>query len=550
MFKHVKMRRQIICPMRSHFPPDASQRPETGSAYAVRLAAENGIYRDCVNVHNLPDIFHYWSNRHVRPQLEALGFSTPNEMFQKYLGAHFGPGKNTAPRFASVGSGNCDLEVSLASHFRSTGRPDFIIDCLDLNSAMLERGRIAAEEQHVAGCLNFLQIDFNEWTPAHEYDAVIANQTLHHVVKLEDLFARIKGCLKRDGSLVVSDIIGRNGHQRWPEALQLIEDFWRKLPPSYRFNRTLQRYEELYENWDCSGEGFEGIRSQDILPLLIDHFHFKLFFGFANLIDPFVDRTFGDNFDVKSAWDRDFIDQVHQRDDEEILAGRIKPTHMLAVMTTHPAASLICRTHLTPQFCVRDTALQPAAGASVSTSRKDAYDWHSWPHDAQRELEIACARLKQSQETAAELKQEVTTRTLWAMQLEKELEEKIAWGLQLEKQVEDWAAWGLDLEKQLEERTGWALQLEKRLEESTAAVVQLSAELERANEELEARTRWALTLQQEIDEHKAQALSLSNDLGQLAWARPIDRYFHRPLHLVYRLARWVRNRISPKLPSS
>ena len=61
------------------------------------------------------------------------------------------------------------------------------------------------------------------------------------------------------------------------------------------------------------------------------------------------------------------------------------------------------------------------------------------------------------------------------------------------------------------------------------------------NEQMEARTGWALRLQQEIDDREIQALHLNQDLEQLAWARPLDRYFHRPLYLVYRLARWVRN---------
>ena len=59
-----------------------------------------------------------------------------------------------------------------------------------------------------------------------------------------------------------------------------------KLPASYRFNQQLQRYEEIYLNYDCSVDGFEGIRSQDILPLLLQNFHFDVFVAFANVIDP------------------------------------------------------------------------------------------------------------------------------------------------------------------------------------------------------------------------------------------------------------------------
>ena len=476
----------------------------------------------------------------MRPQLEALGFNSPNDMFRKYVGEHCERAKSSPARFVSIGSGNCDLEISLASQFRSSGHVDFIIDCLDLNSAMLERGRIAAAEKGLTGYINFVPGDFNEWTPTHEYDAVIANQTLHHVVKLEELFAKIKTSLKAEGSFIVSDIIGRNGHQRWPEALDIIHEFWRKLPPSYRFNRALQRYEELYENWDCSTEGFEGVRSEEILPLLLSHFHFKLFFGFANVIEPFVDRTFGYNFDASAPWDRSFIDDVHQRDESEILSGRIKPTHMLAVMSRHPVTPMIFRAPLTPQFCLRDPSLRPVAAvaaASLDCSRQDAYDWHSWPHSPQREVEIACERLKKAED-------EVATRTAWAVRVDNELEEKTAWAVALRQEVEEWTAWALHIEKQLEERTAWALELEKELEARTASVRQLSTELERVNEQMEERTRWALRLQQEIDDRETHALRVNKDLEQLAWARPLDRHFHGPLYLAYRVARWARNRIN------
>jgi len=300
--------------------------------YRARLQAEESTYRDCAKVHDLPAIFHYWSERYLRPKVEPFGFNSPNGMFCRYLAEQCDRRRNGLLRFASIGSGNCDLEIELAVNLRAFGHSNFVIGCLDLNASMLKRGRDAGVAEGVADLLCFVQQDCNQWNPAHEYDAVIANQALHHVVNLEHLFSHIKRCLKPHGPFIISDIIGRNGNQRWPEALKIVNEFWRKLPPSYRFNQQLGRYEELYDNWDCSRGAFEGIRSQDILPLLLNHFHFRLFVGFANVIDPFVDRSFGHNFDATASWDRAFIDEVHERDEKEMLSGHIKPTHMLAVV--------------------------------------------------------------------------------------------------------------------------------------------------------------------------------------------------------------------------
>src|SRR5579864_8896091 len=106
-------------------------RPEAAIDYAARIASEKETYRDCLDVHDLPPILHYWSNRYVRPKLEAFGFSTPDEMFRKYAARQFHNGRSELRRLASIGAGNCQLEVDLAAHLLGTGCDDFIIDCLD-----------------------------------------------------------------------------------------------------------------------------------------------------------------------------------------------------------------------------------------------------------------------------------------------------------------------------------------------------------------------------------------------------------------------------------
>src|ERR1017187_6700697 len=345
---------------------------------------------------------------------------------------------------------------------------------------MLERGRASAAEREVIAHVNFVQADFNQWIPEHEYDAVIANQALHHVLKLEDLFAQIKSALKPHGTLIVSEVVGRNGHQRWPEALEIVREFWRKLPPSYRFNQKLQRYEEMYLNYDCSADGFEAIRSQDILPLLLQNFHFEVFAAFANVIEPFVDRAFGYNFDAQAPWDCSFIDAVHQRDEQEFAAGRLKPTHILAVLGKDPSVRTLCHPPLTPEFCVRHIQKVIAEPDGFS----NPYEWHTWPHSPQSELEIACRRLD------------------------------VAYG---------------KLNEELEQRTAWALKLQE--------------ELDQLNAQFEERTAWALELDRQLQTRTTQTQQLTKALDQLAWAGPLDRRFHKSLSSAIRLIQRIRNRL-------
>lgn len=307
-------------------------------AYLARLAEETSIFAGQEEVHDLPPIFHYWSNRYLRPQLEAFGFSNPDEFFVHYLAAAHADARaaRRLARFASLGCGNCDTEVRVATLLVARGITDFTIDCVDINEAMLARGRQLAAEAGVSAQIAAAKGDFNDWRAPARYDAVIANQSLHHVVNLEGLFATIDAALHPEGRFVTSDMIGRNGHMRWPEAMAIVHEYWRELPREYRWNVQLRRHEERHEYWDCSIAGFEGIRAQDILPLLLARFEFELFIGYGNLVDPFIDRSFGPHFDANAEWDRDFIDRVHARDEAEMLAGRITPTHMMAVLRRRP----------------------------------------------------------------------------------------------------------------------------------------------------------------------------------------------------------------------
>lgn len=321
--------------------------------YGGRLAEESGRFRDVGEVHDLPPIFHYWSNTYLRPMFEEYGFSNPEQFFAQYLAESARNGGAECPVFLSLGAGNCDTEIRVARMMRDAGTTHFVIECLDLNPRMLDRGRASAEREGLSAHIAPVEGDFNRWRPARRYDGIMANQCLHHVVALEGLFDAIGTALSPKGYFIASDMIGRNGHQRWPEAQSEVRRFWKELPRAYRRNRQLDRYERSYRNWDCALQGFEGIRAQEILPLLIDRFDFRLFIGFANVIDVFVDRAFGYNFDADAEWDRSFIDRVHAFDEKSFQEGTLTPTHMLAVMSAEQVIQRQCSRGITPEASVR-----------------------------------------------------------------------------------------------------------------------------------------------------------------------------------------------------
>ncbi len=340
-------------PERPLQPPE-NKAPSPDDIYASRIAAEIATFEHDEVVHNLPEIFHYWSNKYLLPMIQPFGFIHPDDFFIKQLAKVIPSDSNEHAHFISIGAGNCDTEVRVAQGLIAMGFHNFTIECLELNPAMRERGRVIAAEAGLHTQVLPVAGDFNKWIPAKPYHAVMANQSLHHVLELEHLFNAILTAIKpSNGVLITSDMIGRNGHMRWPEALAIVEQYWAKIDKKYKNNRQLKRVELDFVNWDCSTEGFEGIRAQDILPLLNKQFHFDLFVPFSNVMAPFVDRSFGPNFDINVAEDCAFIDAVHARDEAEIMAGNIKPTQMLAVLSADFTRPALHRAHLTSAFCER-----------------------------------------------------------------------------------------------------------------------------------------------------------------------------------------------------
>ena len=330
----------------------ASTDESAPSAYDERVAREIQTFSNQLDVHQLPKIFHYWSHTYLRPILMEFGYAHPEDAYVQEIARQYEKlGKGL--RIVSLGAGSGDSEVRMAAMLRARGVHEFLIDCVDINPTMAARcAELAAAagvtEQVTAHCG-----DFNRWLPDGEYDVVIANQSLHHVLELEHLLDAIRTAIGATGVFLTCDMIGRNGHLRWPEVMPEHQRFWSELAPANRYNFQLQRMETEFMDWDCSVEGFEGVRAQEVLPLLIERFAFDTFIGWANLTDNFIDRSFGHHLNPDDPVHTAFIDRLHARDEQGLLSGEWKPTHLFAVMRRDAAQPTRYWRNLSPEFSVR-----------------------------------------------------------------------------------------------------------------------------------------------------------------------------------------------------
>ncbi|WP_415518060.1 MAG: trans-aconitate 2-methyltransferase [Desulfovibrio aminophilus] len=324
--------------------------------YTQRIVEQIRQYQNTENMHaQLSDIFRYWQEKYFKPRFSAVcGAVNHLDFYARPLARSILETGNQ--HVVSFGCGDAQVEVGVAGLLGRYGVQQFTFHCVELSPAQIERGRDSAEKAGFAKNFEFIQDDFNRWDPENAvFAGAMCHHALHHVVELEHLLDNIYKSLHLGGVFANFDVIGRNGHMRWPEALKLVELIWRFLPEEKKRHHLLKTVDKEYVNRDCSTEGFEGIRSQDILPNLISRFQFETFFAFGNLIDVFTSRGFGANYDSRDALDQAFIDFIEYLNELLIDLGHIKPTRMCAVLVKRPVDHPRIYKHWTPEFCLRDT---------------------------------------------------------------------------------------------------------------------------------------------------------------------------------------------------
>ena len=337
--------------------------------YEARIQAQIAQYADPEGLIQLGPIYRYWIYKHIVPRIDEV-FGVNNALLsmhsmQRRRLRQPGAGR----RIASLGAGECEYDILLIKKLLEMGETDFVVEAIELSPLRFDRARASALAEGVEQYLLLNQGDLNTWVANGKYSVVIAKDTLHHVLELEHLFDAIHEGLEEDGVFLTTDMIGRNGHMRWPEALEIIQAIWKFIPDHYKINHQLKRVEKEYDNWDCSKTGFEGIRAQDILPLLVEKFAFRGFLGFGNLPDIFIERGFGHNLKVDNPHDTGFIDFLEDLNTLLIDVGYLKPTMIYGAMMRrrHPAPPPSCYRHWTPEFCVR--AAEPRRDQRVTLGR-------------------------------------------------------------------------------------------------------------------------------------------------------------------------------------
>ena len=166
--------------------------------YEKRKRSELEFF-DPEKVYELPAIARYWTNKYLTPMLRTFGFTNALECFRPYLLDVCRANASTTCRFLSIGAGSCDAEINIARWLTESGVRNFHFKCVDINGSSIEKALQSAVVHGVQDHISVSVEDLNAWMPTETYRAILAFQSLHHVLNLEKLFHDISTALHHDG---------------------------------------------------------------------------------------------------------------------------------------------------------------------------------------------------------------------------------------------------------------------------------------------------------------------------------------------------------------
>jgi len=330
--------------------PDADPSPGAESSPLAEAAAD------------LPAIHHYWRRRQIESKLAMPGIASTDDFFLQYLLDACRGDPERTHRIVSLGTGSRDLEVVLAQRAVRAGVRNFNLQCLSPAPSHLSRPEAIRAEPSVLEHLTLVQCQAGDWPREGGYSLCLVNQSLLHLPAPELWLEKIRAAIEPHGSLVVSAPLARLDRGESPVAREIASQVWQLLPERYRSLDGRRLPGPQYASERRSGSPDASGRGSALLPQLMRLFHFEVFVAFGNVINAFVDRAVGPNFDPAQERDRRFIDQVAALDDAKIDAGLYPPTHLLAALRTQPVENPIHFRHWTPEFCLGRAPAKAAPG--------------------------------------------------------------------------------------------------------------------------------------------------------------------------------------------
>jgi len=177
---------------------------------------------------------------------------------------------------------------------------------LDINVDLLG---LASKQFSPSVKVDLIEANVNNLVYSGEkWDIILCVSALHHIVELEKLLKFCHDSLNADGEFwSIGEYVGRNGNRLWPDARAEANKIFRQLPEQYRVNRHTNQVDFEIPDNDYSVGCFEGIRSEDIEPVIDRWFHPIDVYRRNCFLWRLINLTYSDNYNLDNPEDRKWI---------------------------------------------------------------------------------------------------------------------------------------------------------------------------------------------------------------------------------------------------
>ena len=275
-----------------------------------------------------PQIFDQWRDGQIAKDEKNPRIESVTGYFAASLDRLFDAKPGDTLLILSLGGHSPDFELEIAKSLRGRGREDFRIHCPQRDSeasANLERlaARCGIDQELVPFAAS--QLDLIADISFH---AIIGDGAISESDHPEKLIEVLRLAVDEEVLVVVAE---ETGAQEVSAAREMGDRIWQLMPERYKLNHSTNTTEDHY--WRDSSVAPDSTDDLRLLDLLRGKFHLSEFTAFGHLIDRFVGREIGPNFDPNDERDLRFIEQIATLDEAKLESGALQPRHMVAELS-------------------------------------------------------------------------------------------------------------------------------------------------------------------------------------------------------------------------
>lgn len=224
-------------------------------------------------------------------------------------------------RCLTLGCGAGDLERGL-SKYNFCKRHD----AYDIADKAIEKAKEKAKEDGLTHIFYEVADINNISLQTEAYDVIFGVHSIHHLAKLEHIFAETKKALTLNGVFTLVEFVGPTKFQWTERQLDIVNSLLQILPQKYRFKKdgtikTKIRRPTLFEMNFVDPS--EAIRSGDILNILSKYFDLVIKKDLGGTILHLLLEDIAGNFDCNSPKDMRLLKMLFEVEDAFLETGEI-----------------------------------------------------------------------------------------------------------------------------------------------------------------------------------------------------------------------------------